>query len=67
MKWCSAFPEQPFAPLENLVVWSATESEVEAMARAFREGLKRHALISELLDRVRLRRRLSMTMRLSAL
>ncbi|CAE7548918.1 RE1 [Symbiodinium sp. CCMP2592] len=35
---------------QALVAWSATESELEAMAIAFQDGLKLHAVIAELLN-----------------
>ena len=35
---------------QALVAWSATEAEVEATAIAFQDGLKLHAVISELVD-----------------
>ena len=35
---------------QALVAWSATEAEVEATAIAFQDGLKLHAVVSELVD-----------------
>ena len=32
------------------MAWSATEAEVEATAIAFQDGLKLHAVVSELVD-----------------